>query len=59
MFHQVADEVCQRARAAGECLEFEFNEIAIEVHPGSLPVDICIQYDLKHRISRLKAGYKE
>ena len=34
------------------------NEIHIKVHPDSHIDDLCMIYDLKHQIRRLKAGHR-
>ena len=37
---------------------FEFNEIMLTCRHDSNKLDIAAIYDLKHRIRRLEAGYK-
>lgn len=39
--------------------DLEFNEIRIRVSKDSKIDDLCTIYDLKHKIKRLEAGYKD
>lgn len=43
----------------GEYRIMEFNKILLTVSQDSNEDDICIIYELKHQINRLKEGYKD
>jgi hypothetical protein len=40
-------------------IDMIFNEISITIHSDSNNNDIYLIYDLKHKIRRLEAGYKD
>ena len=40
-------------------LDLEFNELRIRVSKNSNIDDLCVIYDLKHTIRRMKSGYND
>lgn len=59
MFYQAAEHAIELAKKHKETVEFEFNGILILAYSTSDIKDLCLIYDLKHQIRRLKEGYND